>query len=232
MALEAGSAVWASSGWVRHAFAGLLATRLWSGDRLQDCLVPNEGKQEERGGHEAASTPSSISLQASSCCARFTEIVHPTCVKLGNLRLPSPPSRISQQASFCCVQVTELMHETCIKTKMKAEDFKFKPARGWLGGQSSEKIEGWSTKIYEASGKMNAITTYKVKPRHSGWYTDSKASLPCCCRAAVQATSAPACYPHLNRCRTCTNSCAIDWHCCRGPALMTAFRIAHLRQMY
>ena len=66
-------------------------------------------------------------------------------------------------ADAAAVQVTELMHETCVRTKMKAEDFKFKPARTWLGGQATEKIEGWPTRIYEASGKMNAVTTFKVR---------------------------------------------------------------------
>lgn len=39
--------------------------------------------------------------------------------------------------------------------------FRFKPIKGWLGGDQTEKIEGWSTKVYEASGKMMAVTHLK-----------------------------------------------------------------------
>lgn len=38
---------------------------------------------------------------------------------------------------------------------------RFKPVKGWLGGVLSEKIEGWNTKVYEASGKMVAVTCLK-----------------------------------------------------------------------
>lgn len=48
------------------------------------------------------------------------------------------------------------------KTKMKATEFRFKPVRGWLGGEQTETIEGWHTKVYEATGKMQAVTTTKV----------------------------------------------------------------------
>ena len=54
-----------------------------------------------------------------------------------------------------------------MRTKMKADEFKFKPARTWLGGQATERIEGWQTKIYEASGRMNAVTTHKVPHKPS-----------------------------------------------------------------
>ena len=54
------------------------------------------------------------------------------------------------------------MTEGVNKTKMKASEFRFKPVKGWLGGDQTEKIEGWNTKVYEATGKMNAVTTTKV----------------------------------------------------------------------
>ena len=60
-------------------------------------------------------------------------------------------------------QVNEMMQEPCQRTKMKADEFKFKPARTWLGGQATERIEGWQTRIYEASGRMNAMTTHKAR---------------------------------------------------------------------
>eukprot|EP00803_Ostreobium_quekettii_P004166 evm.model.scf_1272.2 EVM.evm.TU.scf_1272.2 scf_1272:8841-12435(-) len=47
------------------------------------------------------------------------------------------------------------------RTKLRAVDFRFKPVKGWLGGVLSEKIEGWNTKVYEASGKMVAVTCLK-----------------------------------------------------------------------
>lgn len=48
---------------------------------------------------------------------------------------------------------------------------RFKPVKGWLGGVLSEKIEGWNTKVYEASGKMMAVTFLK-----GDWRIPSEAS--------------------------------------------------------
>lgn len=39
---------------------------------------------------------------------------------------------------------------------------RFKPVKGWLTSELTEKIEGWSTKVYEASGKMVAVTHLKT----------------------------------------------------------------------
>ena len=55
-----------------------------------------------------------------------------------------------------------MIMEGAHKTKMKASEFRFKPVKGWLGGEQTETIEGWKTKVYEATGKMNAVTTTKV----------------------------------------------------------------------
>ena len=59
-------------------------------------------------------------------------------------------------------QVAALMTEGPTRTKVKASEFRFKPVRGWLGGEQTETIEGWKTKVFEATGKMHAVTTTKV----------------------------------------------------------------------
>ncbi len=48
------------------------------------------------------------------------------------------------------------------KTKMKASEFRFKPVKTWFGGDQTEKIEGWKTYVYEAAGKMKAVTITKA----------------------------------------------------------------------
>ena len=55
-----------------------------------------------------------------------------------------------------------IMSEGISKTKMKASDFRFTRVKGWLGGDQTERIEGWKTYIYEAAGKMKAVNTTKV----------------------------------------------------------------------
>jgi len=39
--------------------------------------------------------------------------------------------------------------------------FSFKPVKGWISSQLTEKIGDWNTKVYEASGKMVAVTRLK-----------------------------------------------------------------------
>ena len=60
-----------------------------------------------------------------------------------------------------------IMSEGISKTKMKASDFRFTRVRGWLGGDQTERIEGWKTYIYEAAGKMKAVNTFKVRVCHT-----------------------------------------------------------------
>lgn len=48
------------------------------------------------------------------------------------------------------------------KTKMKMSDFHFKPVKTLFGNPSTEKIAGWRTKVYEATGKLVAVTTAKT----------------------------------------------------------------------
>lgn len=59
-------------------------------------------------------------------------------------------------------QVRQQINEGAEKTKFRPSDFHFKPVRGWLGGDSTERIEGWKTRVYEATGKMVAVTISKV----------------------------------------------------------------------
>eukprot|EP00210_Caulerpa_lentillifera_P002235 g2148.t1 len=47
------------------------------------------------------------------------------------------------------------------KTKLRAMDLRFKPIKGWLTSQQTEKIENWNTVVYEASAKMLAVTRMK-----------------------------------------------------------------------
>lgn len=55
-----------------------------------------------------------------------------------------------------------IIAEGAAKTKMKASEFHFKVQKSWFGGDVTEKIEGWRTRIFEAAGKMMAITINKV----------------------------------------------------------------------
>ena len=60
-----------------------------------------------------------------------------------------------------------IMSEGISKTKMKASDFRFTRVKGWLGGDQTERIDGWRTYIYEAAGKMKAVNTTKVRTCHA-----------------------------------------------------------------
>ena len=70
-----------------------------------------------------------------------------------------------------------IMSEGISKTKMKASDFRFTRVRGWLGGDQTEKIEGWKTYIYEAAGKMKAVNTIKVRTGHTVIWAGMHAAL-------------------------------------------------------
>lgn len=38
---------------------------------------------------------------------------------------------------------------------MKLRDMKFAPVKSWLGGNMTEKVEGWKCTVYEAAGKVS-----------------------------------------------------------------------------
>ena len=44
-----------------------------------------------------------------------------------------------------------LIAEGVAKTKVKTSDFRFKPVKGWLGGEVTEKLGGWKTRVFEVS---------------------------------------------------------------------------------
>ena len=48
------------------------------------------------------------------------------------------------------------------RTKMKASDFRFGRVKGWMGGDATERIEGWKTYVYEAAGRMKTVNIVKV----------------------------------------------------------------------
>ncbi len=39
------------------------------------------------------------------------------------------------------------------RTKVKAAEVRFKPVKGWLGGDMTERVEGWSTKVGGGLGR-------------------------------------------------------------------------------
>jgi hypothetical protein len=43
------------------------------------------------------------------------------------------------------------------KLRVKPRQFKFTPVRGWLGGNMTEKVEGWKCTVYEATGKVRLL---------------------------------------------------------------------------
>jgi hypothetical protein len=51
-------------------------------------------------------------------------------------------------------EVDSMLSEGSTKRKIKTEEVKFKPVKGWLGGNKKEKVEGWDAEVWEASGLM------------------------------------------------------------------------------
>ena len=60
-----------------------------------------------------------------------------------------------------------IISEGAGRTKMRASEFRFKVVKTWLGNESTERIEGWKTRIFEAAGKMAAVTVNKARPHHA-----------------------------------------------------------------
>jgi hypothetical protein len=103
------------------------------------------------------------------------------------------------------------------RTKVKAADVRFKPLKGWFGGDMTERVEGWSTKVGQrrcplllpqtaaASGLARPPASV-VGPRGAA------ACSSCCCWRLLQAgelcRQAAAC-----RCSTCSRRCR-----CTRPA--------------
>lgn len=69
----------------------------------------------------------------------------------------------SLQEAAVAKEVDEMLSEMQITSrKIKTSEFKFAPVSGWLTKEVTEKVDGWDTKVYEASGGMVAVTKYKA----------------------------------------------------------------------
>ncbi|KAG2484522.1 hypothetical protein HYH03_016661 [Edaphochlamys debaryana] len=72
------------------------------------------------------------------------------------LGVEDPDAVLAQEVDMLlCSEV--LQHK-----KLKSVDFRFKPVAGWLTKEVREKVEGWNCKLYEAAGRLIAISRYKM----------------------------------------------------------------------
>ena len=46
-------------------------------------------------------------------------------------------------------QARNLIADGAVKTKVKSSEFRFKPVKGWLGGEYTEKLGGWKARVFE-----------------------------------------------------------------------------------
>lgn len=44
-----------------------------------------------------------------------------------------------------------MMSEGAKKSAIKSSEFRFKPVRGWLGSDLTEKVGGWKARVFEVS---------------------------------------------------------------------------------
>lgn len=59
-------------------------------------------------------------------------------------------------------QIRLFMHDGGGKTKVRTSDVRFKPVKSWLGYAVKETVDGWSTQVYELSGKIGATAHIKA----------------------------------------------------------------------
>ncbi len=52
-------------------------------------------------------------------------------------------------ALLAASQARNLIADGAVKTKVKSSEFRFKPVKGWLGGEYTEKLEGWRARVFE-----------------------------------------------------------------------------------
>lgn len=64
-------------------------------------------------------------------------------------------------------EVRKMLSGGVEKTKVKTSDFHFKPAKTLFGNESTEKVSGWKTRVYEATGKLIAVSITKAAIRLS-----------------------------------------------------------------
>ena len=64
-----------------------------------------------------------------------------------------------------------MIADGAVKTKVKASDFRFKPVKGWLGGEYREKLGGWRARVFEVwcepylEPSCNTIVTPNLNPK-------------------------------------------------------------------
>lgn len=52
------------------------------------------------------------------------------------------------------------------KGRLKIRDLDFTPVRSWLGGDMTEKVEGWKCTVYEAAGKVSRHLQTELGNKH------------------------------------------------------------------
>ena len=70
------------------------------------------------------------------------------------------------------MQVDMAIQDGAGKTKVETQDFRLKPQKTMFGYDSTEKVEGWVCRIFEANGRMTAMEHLKVS--HSRTQTVSQ----------------------------------------------------------
>ncbi len=69
---------------------------------------------------------------------------------------------VSVSAVRCGMQVDMAIQDGAGKTKVETQDFRLKPQKTMFGYDSTEKVEGWVCRIFEANGRMTAMEHLKV----------------------------------------------------------------------
>ena len=70
--------------------------------------------------------------------------------------------RVSVSVVRCGMQVDMAIQDGAGKTKVETQDFRLKPQKTMFGYDSTEKVEGWVCRIFEANGRMTAMEHLKV----------------------------------------------------------------------
>jgi len=71
-------------------------------------------------------------------------------------------SAVSVSAVRCGMQVDMAIQDGAGKTKVETQEFRLKPQKTMFGYDSTEKVEGWVCRIFEANGRMTAMEHLKV----------------------------------------------------------------------
>ncbi|GFR49346.1 hypothetical protein Agub_g11366, partial [Astrephomene gubernaculifera] len=62
------------------------------------------------------------------------------------------------EAEVDCLMTSEVLQHK----KLRSDGFRFKPVSGWLSREVWEKVEGWRCRLYEAAGRLVAVSQYKM----------------------------------------------------------------------